>query len=323
MFKILAIKLPDGFIISDNVENKTVFKSVLGSLLFDDNEPNHTFKSDWFKIKRKPEIITQKLAQPSINCRYELKPEYIGGPFKNIWLKEDTYVPGTDDYLPEFESLKALYEYKEDKQPHIHKEIGFEWIELLELELFKEPEKIQYKVVNRHNYNSFNLITNSSIKYDILTQILTPPILLHTQPCKLDSKDTYDIIRKFVKENINPKVAEITSDYDFCFSVSKKIPIAKPYTRLSIISKRKSIHSTVLVNTKSVRVFEMTHNKASNGNTGYQGYTLIKPFEAESSDTLKEYIDSYLNDLIEIINEPVKECSTCNGVGVIYDKVQD
>ncbi len=326
MLKIIAIKLPDGFIISDNVENKSTFRSALEPILFDDVEPTHTFKSDWFKIKSKPTVLTRKEAQPSINCRYELKPEYIGGPFKNIWLKEDTYIPGhMYDYLPEFESLKSLYEYKEDKQPHIIKEIEFEWIELCELEVFKEPDKIQYSVINPYKPDSYNLITNTSVQYDILSQILTPPILLFTQPCKLSSKDTYDIIRNFVKENINPKVAEISSDYDFCFAVVKKIPIAKPYHRTytNSIRKRKPTTNTVLVDIKSVRIFEMTHNKASNGNVGYQGYTLIKPFEAETSDALKEHIDSYLDDLIGIINEPVKECPTCNGVGVLCNKAQN
>jgi hypothetical protein len=322
MLKIIAIKLPDGFIISDNVQNKNTFNSQLGPLQFDGNNPIQTFKSDWFKVKSKPNIISKTVTQPSINQRYELKPEYSDVQVKKVWLKKDTYAPHTDELTAEFENLRGLYEYKEDKQPNINIEIEFEWVELCEIEVFKEPDKIQYKAINPFKHDLFNMITNKDLEYNILSQILTPPILLHTQPCKLSIKNTYDIIRAYVKENINPKVAEIASDYDFCFKVVKKIPIAKPYTRTcsNTYAKRKNpVLSTVLVDTKSVQIFEMTHDKASNGNStgGYQGYTIIKPFEADSSDALKEYIDSYLNELIAIINEPVTECSTCNGVGVL------
>ena len=59
----------------------------------------------------------------------------------------------------------------------------------------------------------------------------------------------------------------------------------------------------------------MTHIQAKD----YEKYPLIQPFEAENQDSLKEHIDNYLENLITLINTPVKECACCKGLGVIVD----
>ena len=42
----------------------------------------------------------------------------------------------------------------------------------------------------------------------------------------------FEIIRIYVKENINVDAATITSDYSFHFEVKKKIGLAEPYNKL-------------------------------------------------------------------------------------------
>ena len=138
--------------------------------------------------------------------------------------------------------------------------------------------------------------------------------------CKLGIKETYDIIRTFIKDNINSQVAEISTDYDFCFAVSKKIKLAKEYTyQVDVNSsiffdrkKKKPKYETRLQSNRLVKIFEMCHEK-------YQSYTPIIPFEAENKEALKLYIDNYLEHLIQIINEPVCECPNCNGSGIIFN----
>jgi hypothetical protein len=321
--KIIAIKTNNEYLISDNIENKNWYSNKISNLFFDGNKPEKTFKSDWFKIKNKPVKIEKEVIHSPINCRYELKQEFDNGKFKKVWLKSET-IDEDYDVIEEFQNIKGLYEYKEDKISNTLESIGFEWEEILEIEVFKEPEGFNYKAAGQWSHENYPPITEKSLKYDILTQVLTPSILLHTQPCKLSSKETYDIIRKFVKENINPMVAEITSDYDFCFSVKKKIPLAKPYTyqtdtNNSIFGgrKKKPKYETRLVDKKSIEIFEMTHNQEGNNGRGYDKYTLIPPFEAENQEALKEYIDNYLKTLISAINEPICECDKCNGTGVL------
>jgi hypothetical protein len=326
--KIIAIKTNKGYLISNNIENKNYNSSSLGSLLFDSFLPEKTFKLDWFKIKNKPTKIEKEISQPTINRRWEIKSEFNNGTFKSVWLYQDVY---DEDFnmVEEFRNIKGLYEYKEDEQPNVLQNIDFEWEEILEIDIFKEPTGFSYKTAGQWSHKEYDDITEKSLKYDILTQVLTPSILLHTQPCKLSSKNTYDIIRKFVKENINPRVAEITSDYDFCFTVKKKIPLAKSYTYETDVNnnifsgkKKKPKYETRLVDKKSVTIFEMTHDQAGGNGKGYGKYTLVTPFEAENQDNLKEYIDAYLDNLINAINEQVCECDKCNGTGVLFNVIK-
>ncbi len=322
--KIIAIKTNDGYLISDNIKNDGHFNSALGRLNYDNERATPTFKKDWWKISKKPTVITEEKTQPSINQRYELKTEFDNGVFKKVWLRSET-IDEDYDFISEFENIKGLYDYKEDKQPNIFVEVPFEWEEILEIETFKEPTGFNYKAIGEYDKPKAD-ITQNNLSYTILAQVLTPSILIHNQPCKLSSKETYDIVRAFIKNNINPMVAEITSDYDFCFTVKKKIPLAKPYSyqtdvNNSIFSgrKRKPKYETRMVDKKSVQIFEMTW-KGYRGNAGYEGYTCIEPFEAENQDALKEYIDAYLKELITVINEPICECDKCNGLGVLFNK---
>lgn len=325
--KIIAIKTKDGYLISDNLENKSYFYPKLADLFFDGKKSEKTFKSDWFKIKNKPNKIEREIVNSPVNKRYELKSEFYNTNLEKVRKHEEVYNNSEYDFIEEFKNVMGLYEYKEDKVSNTFENIEFEWEEILEIETFKEPTGFSYKVAGQWNSQNYPNVTERNLKYDILSEVLTPDILLHTQPCKLSSKETYDIIRKFIKENINPRVSEITSDYDFCFTVKKKIPLSKSYsyqvdTNNFIFNnkKRKPKYETRLVDKKSVQVFEMTHNKAGNNGRGYDKYTLITPFEAENQEALKEYIDKYLEELITIINEPVCECDKCNGVGVLLNK---
>jgi len=76
--------------------------------------------------------------------------------------------------------------------------------------------------------------------------------------------------------------------------------------------KRKPKYETKVVRFNEVKVFEMTHE-------GYKGYTNIEPFQGIGETGLKEYIDTYLNHLISVINEPLKYCPCCEGSGVKLD----
>lgn len=326
MLKIIAIKTNDKYLITENVGNIGHFESGLQSFYFDGVQPNRMFKKNWFSIKSKPLKIEKEIEQKSINKRWELKPEFNSDMFKPIWLYENIL----DEYggwIEEFENISGLYDYKEDKQPNILQNIEFEWDEILEIDIFKEPTGFSYKTSGQWSSKTYPNVTEKNLKYDILSEVLIPDILLHTQPCKLSSKNTYDIIRNFVKENINPRNAEITSDYDFCFTVKKKIPLAKPYSYTVDVNnnifsgkKKKPKYETRLVDKKSITIFEMAHNQAASNGKGYDGYSLITPFEAENQDALKEYIDTYLETLINVINEQVCECDKCDGVGVLLNK---
>lgn len=323
--KIIAIKTNQEYIISDNIKNEGYFNSYLSGLLFDGNAPLPTFKKDWVKIKNKPTKIERRVNGTTRYIGFKLKDETLSDRFQKTYLNSEVFDEDTE-YLDFFKNISSLYERIVEKTEDGLEEIQFEWEEILQIETFTEPNKFIYSAAGKYSSEDY-VITENRLKYDILSQVLVPSVLLSTQHCRLTSKETYDIIRKYIKENINPKVAEITSDYDFCFTVKKKIKLAKEHkyevdVNNSIFDKkkRKPKYVTHINTTKSVEIFEMTHNQAGNNGKGYQNYTVITPFEAENQNALSEYIDNYLNHLISVINEPLCECDKCNGTGVLLNK---
>jgi len=318
MIKLIGIKTNNGYLISDNVENKNYHSTRIDSLIINDSEPIKTFKNAWFRTESKPHKIQTLIKQEPQNQRWELKDKSLIGKFKEIYLANE--VMEDYDYSDDFIEIKGLYEFKKDILPDILQDLEFEILEILEIEEFKEPVGFKYKRSGQWSNQKYPDVTEMDVKYDLVSQLLNPSIILHEHPCRLSVKESYDIVRAHVKENINPKVSEITSDYDFCFTVKKKIPLAKPYkyefdaNSLSSRKKKPKIE-TRIVDKKSVEIFEMCHAK-------YGGYTPINPFLGESLEDLKMNIDSYLENLMLIINEPVRECSNCSGAGVVFNEIK-
>lgn len=183
-----------------------------------------------------------------------------------------------------------------------------------------KPLETKYKLAEKRGVNESKEVEYSIatlVHYSELEKILTPEFILHTKPCSITSEQTYKIIRSFVKDNIDPKHAEITSDYDFCFTVKKKIAV-KPWVK-KIERKKSNGRSyakpkikTMTVEHKSVEVFEMTYS-GRGGN--YSSYTPIKGFSGDTLEDLVDNIKNYLEELITYLNRPAKECVSCGGTG--------
>ena len=151
--------------------------------------------------------------------------------------------------------------------------------------------------------------------------MIFPEILLSERPCKFTSKQMYDITRQYIIEHIDNSVAQITSNYDFCFEVKKLIPLIEPetitYQHIFARTKRErnKIHTRVKkYNEKTI--FEMTNEQEH-----YKGYTVIPEMCANSEAELKEKVDTWLESLIEIINKPLCQCPHCQGTGYL-DKIE-
>jgi len=150
-----------------------------------------------------------------------------------------------------------------------------------------------------------------------------PSILLPETPCIMSSEQMYKIVRQHIKQHINYDYAKITSDYDFCFTVKKKINLAEPFTQQWEVTKnngksyRPPRYDRRYVSVREVEIFEMTYAPKY-----YQGYTAIPSIEANNEDELKLKIDNICNEIIKVINEPFVDCPHCKGMGVISkDKI--
>ncbi len=118
---------------------------------------------------------------------------------------------------------------------------------------------------------------------------MSPDILLTDQPCYLTSPDMYKIIRKHVKDNINTNMATITSDYDFCFTVKKRIKLAKKHkykVDISRIGSKRSKYETRYTTINEKEIFEMTHKAEKDG--GYNEYSPIQSFHGDNQKDLRK-----------------------------------
>lgn len=322
--KIIGIKTNDGYYITDDINNNNYSGTYLGGYIVNGEQPKPTFNKKWVKVSEEPTKIQRWKSMPNINERYELRDPSLADKFKQTYLKSEVKLGYDDDleeviYLDEFKGIQSLYEFKSDPQEKVLEDVEFEYETISEIDEITEPTKFSYAVVKNFSRYAPN-VTNDNAKTEMIAQIITPDLLLHTQPCRLTAQESYDVVRAYIKNNINPMVAEITSDYDFCFTVKKKIALAKEHVyqveiNNSIFNKRKKKpnYQTRVQKTYSIEIFNMAPKP-------YQSYKLIQPFVGDNQDDLKETIDNFLSHIIGVINEPLKECECCNGTGVIFNK---
>ncbi len=311
ILKINAIKTDNGYYIN-RITDSSYSSSYIQNYFYDGEKPKSTYFDKWYLINSSPKKIEKTVNQPNINYRYELIDKKLSSTFPEVILREEFcyYKDNGDGWIikDEWRDKQSLYSLKSDKQEPKFESMKFEFNVVLEIDNIKEYAGLDYPAKSR--YNKVNII-DKDVVHQIIDKIVFPEIVLTSKPSKLTSKDTYDIVREHVKRNIDNKIAVISSDYDFCFTVKKGIIIDKTGIDKQIKTNIKKNNIT----TKNIEVFEMT-SSADNHN----GYTVIKGFEGRDHEDLKKNIDKYLKNLMEVINAPIIECAHCNGVGAIKIK---
>lgn len=239
---------------------------------------------------------------------------------KQAWdSDEDEYT-----YHGAYSSLASLYQadYTELPAEIVPAEVELEKLRDLHVENYNAPSEMKVQLVEGNYGGKAQVQDLSTIAvFSDIERMLTPDFLLHTRPCSLTSQQVYKIIRAHVLNNIDGKVARVTSNYDFCFTVEKVIE-TKPYsTKKEQLTRSGRSYKpprfvTGTKSTKQQKIFEMTW-KGYKGNSGYDGYTCIEPWEADSLQELYDNMQKYLSDLMEEINKPVIECQHCNGLGFV------
>jgi hypothetical protein len=327
--KITAIKTKEGYYLSANLINYG--DSKLSTFLFNGKLPEPTFDNKWIFVEAtsEPMLIEREVSQPAINHRYELIDKSMStDKIKEVFPRDVVSEYGEGRYgrqwKKEYAHLESLYELKSDEQPKIKELVDYALDVVLEIDEIKKHKGFSYQVQKTNwEHGETNSLTEKNIRHQIIDRILFPSIVLTSKPCKLDSMQTYKIVRQYIKDNINPKYAEITSDYNFCFTVKKRLEFFEP--EKYSVDVNNSIFSSGKRKPKIVEryrkarltdtIFEMTH-----AGDKYKGYTIIQGFEGKDQTDLKQKIDFYLENLIEFINKPLVDCPACKGLGVIKDK---
>jgi len=232
--------------------------------------------------------------------------------FLNFLHKEKVYDYDEEEWYSEYISFKSLYKSVFENVPEREESVEFELIQIMEIEDINEPTEFLYSDSQKFK------ITNADISHNLIDKIIYPNLFLHNTPCKLTSQQSYNIVGNYIKENINHSLAKITSDYDFCFTVKKIIPLVNPYKyQVNESSGNRPRYITKERTFKEIEIFEMTSKESHRAN-----YTPIDEFVGINESILKQNIEKYCKDIISIINEPIKECEHCNGVGYIFNSTK-
>lgn len=328
MLKVYGIKTNDGYYLSDEPNKPSYSRSsFLKSKIINGSIPEETFHKDWVKVSDKPIKIQEQKSVPNTNHRYVLIDEQLESASIPLeFNREDVAYFHRGDYdwvwKDEYSHLMSLYRLEYDKHDDILEDIDFTYIELAEIDRVINPKKYEFKAqTSKWNSDPFKIITTNDAENQMIDKIIFPDLVLGNHPKRFTSKQMYAIVRAYIKENIDGRYARITSDYKFCFTVKKVIPLDSPIkTTVEVMKQngrpyKKPRFITNYKKNREVEVFEMTHSEEN-----YKGYTPIPAMVGENAEDLKEKVERYCKELIEEINKPFHDCPTCKGAGVILEK---
>jgi len=325
--QLTGIKTNDGYFLSDKPNGDKYTKSCLPECKINGFFPEPTFHPLWVFTKQQPETISVLRKHPNINLRYELIDKSMASekiPLEFLREEVSQYIDYEWIWNDEYAHLKSLYKLASDPVEPTEEQLDFTLTILAEADTLKKPVSLGNIQKTKWSHDGLRVLSTSEASTQLIDKIIFPEILHPSLPCELSSNQLYKLVRQHVKDNINPKVAKITSDYDFCFTVKKIIPLAetKSFTvdvNNHLFSKRKKRpkYETKYVTTKEVEIFEMTSDTDK-----YIHYPVINGLRGNDHEDLKHKLDKYLNDLMDFINHPVTECQHCKGLGVIFPLIK-
>lgn len=313
--KIMLIKTNKCCFISDCYAKEGSYDynyhcSNIPNLFFDGEKAENTWSKRWYRIKQYPTKIERLEKAERINERYEIKD------VENVTKKLPKSIKREDLENYDENIIDSLYCYAYDQEPDYMVDADVEVETVCELDKFVDFCDFNFKAIGKFNYDTKQYeVKKADIQHQTIDKIIFPEILLSNKPCKLSSKQMYDITRQYIRENIDGKHARITFDYDFCFTVKKIVPKLEPETisYQNVFARTKKERNKIYyktVESKEIEIFQMTHNQAN-----YKGYTAIGEIFGNTELELKEKINQWLSELIEIINKPLTQCKHCKGTG--------
>jgi len=314
--KIMVVKTDKGCFISDCFATSgydyNYHRSVIGDLLFNGKSATTTYYLNWYYIEEYPALIQIKKDGNRVNERYELKDKGLTSD------KMPELIPYNEKDNYSYDVIDSLYLYTYDKEPDYLEEYPCDIQVVCELDNFTFPPQIEYTAIHKYDFSDKPYtIKNADVQHQMLDKMIFPAVLLHESPCKFTSKQMYDITRQYILEHIDNSVAKITSNYDFCFTVRKLIPLIEPETisYQNIFARTKRERNRIRTSIKKYEekdIFEMTYSPEN-----YRGYSPIPEMCANNESELKEKVDKWLTDLIKIINKPLCQCPECKGTGYV------
>lgn len=285
--KLIAIKTPSKFYVSDNLKRESYFNSKLHQYLFDGQSlAKETNLNNWFELPNEPTKV-EKVTPPKKTCvSFKLKAGYQPS---DLMPESYTYEEFDDE-----SAIAGLYERVYEETAEVREEV-----ELVVDVVFESPVEVASKIYN-------------GVSYPIFTQITTPRELLQFYPCELSGKALFDQVKAYVKTHTTCSDV-FFEDYDWKFDVKKKIKLTEPYVWQENVNwgtKKKPKLVTRTSKTRDVYVLKISYDK---------GVCSMPPIKAESMTDLKDKFESIMSEIMKDINEQVIVCPCCDGVGVVLE----
>lgn len=273
-----------------------------------------TFQYDWKIIDGHIETIEKKLPPKVTQSYYILKDELLESDLIPLIISEELI----DDY----QNIKSLYEFKEEFDSPTWVPVNFHITIHDFLNFAPEAVQAEYDAAGLYSSNHKFVFSRDVKCKSELEQILYPSILYPHVGCKISGENLYKIIRAYVKDNIDPKVASVTSDYEFVFTVCKKIKKHKRAWREDFSAKKKKTDKTFIPDDYNL-VSILGILPTDKGNYREKGHRIVPDIEATCHAELKDKIDNLLENIINYINAPVVECRACEGTGALQVTLKD
>lgn len=278
-----------------------------------------------------------------------VKVEYLASPrtYKDKYVLKDKTL--ANDKIPEEVPVEALAreaytdkygDYDEryttefgEKYGYLYEEhygqLPAEWVDITDKSQFfdkgllvgdlTEPPSLKIEVRKKDRYTDVvqEVDVSEYVQYAEIYQAVSPEIALHKYPCFISGRGLYNLARAHVRRHIDPKVSQITSDYDFHFCVHKTVPLHTPIKKEILKSEGKSYARPRYryENTKTLKIYDIGTEK--------KWGKVLDDVHGDNMEDLLNKIKDYLDNLIAYINEPITECPHCDGYGYVIDGVVD
>jgi len=269
--------------------------------LFDGQKAIPTHKKGWYELPSLPKKV-ERFMKPQQKCvSYKLGDGFVASDKLPQEVSPEFFAWDSDLEAHDNSEIMGLYEPIYSQDP--------EYLEQIEFEI---------STIAHKNSDWKFIAAPKNVQHYVLDEILNHPSLLQDEKCFLSSEESYKRIREFVKLNINPRVAYVSSDYDFHFEASKKIVLhekEKFQRNVKPFAKRPKYVDDYRLDRK-VSVYDIIPKEEQR--KSYSTHSHVAPkFEGANYQDLEDNINSYLSELIEKINEPLQDCPHCKGRGVI------
>lgn len=303
--EIKAIEIENGFFVKSS-------RVLTNFILNGGMKTQKSYDSGWLFVPRKITDIKSIVKGERINERYELKnPEMVSDHIPLIMPKDEvmccsckSFFCGcewTDDYSHLRSLYKEAYELEEDTM----KDEEFTWsiYGKSDKSFSRDGFEITREGSHYNDYRPTKYNIVEGFKYTNLEDsMLYPSVLKSTLPCKLSRSSWYNVVRYHIKARIDSRYAHITSDYDFCLTVKKRV--LENVEDIVLYGKKRTLQE------RDITIFECAPK-------GYQSYTVIDEIKGDDYSDLVIKIKKYLHELMVKINTPTYKCDCCDGYGYI------